>query len=166
MILLIECVVLCILFTLIILPVQYKNPIRMIMSYPPNVIKRVEVLPQYKDVIKQEEKKHVGKKIFGVFFFAFVLAIVAYLSGCRDFATTFIHVFVLFAVVNLYDLIVLDWGVFCHSQKLRIPGTEDMDADYKDYLFHVKGALIGTLLGVIVSLLSGVLVYIYGAIFL
>ena len=25
--------------------------------------------------------------------------------------------------VNIYDLIVLDWGVFCHSKKLRIPGT-------------------------------------------
>ena len=38
----IECVVLCIIFTLIILLAQYKDPISMIMSYPPNVIKRVE----------------------------------------------------------------------------------------------------------------------------
>ncbi len=165
MILLIECVVLCIVFTLIILPAQYRNPIKMIMSYPPNVIKRVEGLPQYKDVIKQEEKKHVGEKIFGVFFFALVLAVVAYLSGCRDFAATFIHVFVLFAVVNLYDLIVLDWGVFCHSQKLRISGTEDMDADYKDYLFHVKGALIGMLLGMVVAVLAGMFMWCYGRCF-
>ncbi len=166
MILFIECVILCIAFTLIILPAQYKNPIKMIMSYPPNVIKRVEELPQYKDVIKQEEKKHVGKKIFGVFFFAFVLAVVAYLSGCMNFGTTFMHVFILFVAVNLYDLIVLDWGVFCHSKKLRIPGTEDMDADYKDYLFHVKGALIGMLIGVIVSLLAGSFMFIYNVVFM
>lgn len=35
-------------------------------------------------------------------------------------------------------MFVLDWGIFCHSKKLRIPGTEDMDKDYKDYLFHAK----------------------------
>ena len=46
-ILAIECVVLCIIFMLIILPSQYKDPISIIMSYPPNVIKRVEQLPQY-----------------------------------------------------------------------------------------------------------------------
>ncbi len=166
MILFTECIVLCIAFTLIILPVQYKDPLKMIASYPPNIIKRVESLPQYEGVIKKREKEHIVKKIFGVFFFAIVLAVVAYLSGCREFGATSIHVFVLFLVVNVYDMVVLDWGVFCHSKKLRIPGTEDMDADYKDYLFHAKGALIGTLIGVIVSLLAGMLVYIYGTIFL
>ncbi len=166
MILFIECVIFCIAFTLMILPAQYRDPLKMIASYPPNVIKRVESLPQYADIIGKREKEHVAKKIFGVFFIAIVLAVVAYLSGCRDFCTTAIHVFVLFLVVNVYDMVVLDWGVFCHSKKLRIPGTEDMDADYKDYLFHAKGALIGTLLGVIVSLLAGMLVYIYVTIFL
>lgn len=41
MILIAECIVLYIIFTLIILPAQYKDPMVMIMSYPPNVIKRV-----------------------------------------------------------------------------------------------------------------------------
>ena len=66
MILLIECVILCIVFTLIIMPAQYKDPMVMIMSYPPNVIKRVEQLPQYKGCIKERKKKHIGKKIFGI----------------------------------------------------------------------------------------------------
>ena len=160
MVLLIECFVLCIMFTLIILPAQYKDPISMIMSYPPNVIKRVEQLPQYEGCIKEREKKHISKKIFGVFFFAVILAIVAYYSGCREFVDTFFHVFMLFLVVNLYDMLVLDWGVFCHSKKLRIPGTEDMDKDYKDYLFHVKGALKGTVIGIIVAMLSSAMIYI------
>ena len=160
MVLLIECVVLCVMFTLIILPAQYKDPINMIMSYPPNVIKRVEQLPQYKGCIKEREKKHISKKIFGVFFFAVILAIVAYCSGCREFVDTFFHVFMLFFVVNLYDMLVLDWGIFCHSKKLRIPGTEDMDKDYKDYLFHVKGALKGTVIGIIVAMLSSAMIYI------
>ncbi len=162
MILAIQCVVLCIAFTLIILPAQYKDPINMIMSYPPNVIKRVEQLPQYAGCIKEREKKHIGKKVFGLFFFAVLLAIVAYLSGCRGFGDTFFHVFVLFFVVNIYDMLVLDWGIFCHSKKLRIPGTEDMDEDYTDYLFHAKGAVKGTILGIIVAVLSGVMILLWG----
>jgi len=158
MILAIECVALCIVFTLIILPAQYKDPMVMIMSYPPNVIKRVEQLPQYAGCIKEREKKHISKKIFGLFFFAIILAIVAYFSGCREFVDTFFHVFMLFFVVNIYDMLVLDWGIFCHSKKLRIPGTEDMDKDYKDYLFHVKGAMKGTVLGIMVAILSGVII--------
>jgi hypothetical protein len=61
--------------------------------------------------------------------------------------------------VNIYDLIVLDWGIFCHSKKLRISGTEDMEKEYKDYMFHVRGACIGIVLGLIVALLSGCIVH-------
>lgn len=103
MILIAECIVLCIIFTLIILPAQYKDPMVMIMSYPPNVIKRVEQLLQYAGCIKERKKKHISKKIFGVFFFAVLLAIVAYFSGCREFADTFFHVFMLFFVVNIME---------------------------------------------------------------
>lgn len=158
MILLIECIIFCILFTLIILPAQYKDPLSMIMSYPPEIIKRVEGLAEYKKVIKQKEKAHIGKKIFGLIFFVIVLSGVAYLSGCRSFGETFIYVFILFLVVNIYDLIVLDWGIFCHSKKLRIAGTEDMDKEYKDYLFHVKGACKGIVLGFVVALISGCII--------
>lgn len=157
-ILFIQCVACCLLFTLVILPAQYKDPINMIMSYPPKIIQRVEELPQYKGTIKQREKVHISRKIFGLLFFVILLSGVAYLSGCRSFGTTFVHVFILFVVVNVYDLVVLDWGIFCHSKKLRIPGTEDMEKEYKDYRFHVKGACIGILLGLVVALLSGVII--------
>ena len=50
------------------------------------------------------------------------------LSGCRSFNTTFTYVFVLFFVANIYDLIVLDWGIFCHSRKLRISGASYRNA--------------------------------------
>lgn len=56
------------------------------------------------------------------------------------------------------DLIVLDWGG-CHSKKLRISGTEDMEKEYKDYMFHVRGACIGIVLGLIVALLSGCIIH-------
>ena len=33
--------------------------------------------------------------------------------------------------MNIYDLIVFDLIIFCHSQKLMIPGTEDMIKEYR-----------------------------------
>jgi len=160
MVLFIQCVVFCVFFTLVILPAQYKDPINMIMSYPPGIRKRVEELPQYKGIIKQREKAHIGKKVFGIIFFVLVLSGISYSSGCRSFGATFVHVFTLFFVVNMYDLLVLDWGIFCHSKKLRIPGTEDMEKEYKDYMFHVRGACIGIALGVVVAVLSGWIIHV------
>lgn len=159
MILFIQCVVCCLLFTLAILPAQYKEPVNMIMSYPPKIRQRVEELPQYRGTIKQRKKSHIDKKIFGLIFFVIVLSGSAYLSGCRSFNTTFIHVFIVFFVVNIYDLIILDWGIACHSKKLRVPGTEDMEKEYKDYMFHVRGACIGIVLGLVVALLSGCIIH-------
>jgi len=117
------------------------------MDFPPEIIKIVESLPQYKDKIKKKEKRHIKKKILAVIAFVLVLSSVAYFSGCRSFLDTFLHVFIIFVAVNLYDLVVLDWGIACHSKKIRIPGTEDMDKEYKNYLFHTRGFFIGCVLG-------------------
>ena len=65
MILFIQCLICCLLFTLLILPAQYKDPIKMIMSYPPKIRQRVEELPQYKGAIKQKRKKtHCNKNVW------------------------------------------------------------------------------------------------------
>ncbi len=155
MVLFIQCVVCCILFTLMVLPSLYKNPINWVMDFPPEIIKRVESLSQYKDKIKKKEKRHIKKKLLAIIAFVLVLSAVAYFSGCRSFLDTFIHVIIIFVAVNLYDLVVLDWGIACHSKKIRIPGTEDMDKEYNNPWFHTRGFFIGCVLGLIVALMSG-----------
>jgi len=134
------------------------------MSYPKEIIDRVENLPQYKYVIKVEEKRHLSVKLIAVLIFVIVLAVVAYYSGAKNFKSAYIHVFILFFVVNIYDMIVLDIGLFCHSKRTRIPGTEDMDKEYKNPWHHIKGAVIGIVIGTIVALLSGAIVHIIGII--
>lgn len=142
------------------MPTQYKDPVKYIMSYPPEIRKRVESLPEYKNSIKRTEKKHILKKLIAVFVCVTLLSAVAYFSGAKTFQAAFLHVFILFLAIDLFDVIVLDIGVFCHSKKLRIAGTEDMDKEYKNYLFHVKGGIKGIILGVVVSLLSACIIYI------
>lgn len=61
MLLAIECMIACIIFAGIILPTQYKDPVKYIMPYPPEIRKRVESLPEYKNSIKRTEKGHILK---------------------------------------------------------------------------------------------------------
>lgn len=159
MILIIQCILLCVLFTLVVLPRQYKDPVKFIMSYPPAIRKRVESLPQYKNTIHKEEKWHLSLKIAAAFLIAVLLALVAYVSGAKHFSSAYFHVFMLFFTVNIYDMLVLDIGLFCHSKKLRIPGTEDMEQEYRNPWFHVVGAIKGTAVGAVVALLSAGMVY-------
>ena len=149
---------LCVLFTLMIVPAQYKNPISQIMSYPPAIRKRVETLPEFKDTIKQQEKKQVIKKVIACFLASVLFAGISYFSGAKTFGAAFTHTFILFFVVNIYDLIVLDIILFCNSKRVIIKGTEDMRAEYRNPIHHIKGAAKGLCLGLIVGLATGSIV--------
>lgn len=94
--------------TLAVLRPLYKNPLNMIMSYPTAIRKRVESLPQYQDSINSHKKKHLLVKLLFVLVCIVVMALVAWFSGKKDFQSVFLHVFILFFVVNIYDLFVLD----------------------------------------------------------
>jgi uncharacterized membrane protein len=159
MILVIECMIACVTFTLIVLPRQYKDPIKYIMSYPPPIRQRVESLPQYKNMIQEKEKRHIIVKITALLLITIILSFVAYFSGANSFSSAYYHVFVLVFAINIYDVIVLDIGLFCHIKKLRIPGTEDMDKEYRSPWFHVVGGVKGTLICVVIASLSGFIVY-------
>lgn len=154
MLLLIQCIILCAVFTVIVFSSQYKDPVRYIMSYPPAIRKRVESLPQYKNVIQTKEKKHLYAKLLSVGVLSIVLAVVAFFSGVRTFSQAYFHVFMLFFAVNMYDVIVMDLGIFCHSKKLRIPGTEDMDKEYKNPWHHVRGGVFGIIIGAGIAFIS------------
>ncbi len=154
MILLLECIVACAVFTAIMLPSVYRDPLAHIMSYPTAIRKRVESLPQYQGMIHKVERKHVIKKVVAAFVCIALLAVVAYYSGARDFTAAFWHVFLLFLSVNAFDAIVLDIMIFCHSTKTMIPGTEDMVAEYRSPWHHIKGFFIGQALGLVVALLA------------
>lgn len=154
MILFIECVILCGIFTLMVLPPLYKNPLNCIMSYPTAIRQRVESLPQHQLVIKKHENKHIMFKLLFMSLCIIVMSTITWVLGFRTFIEAFIHIFTLFFVVNLYDLFVLDIGLFCHSKKMIIQGTEDMIKEYKSPRHHIRGAFIGIIIGLIISFIS------------
>lgn len=64
---------------------------------------------------------------------------------------------------NVFDLLVLDWLIFCGitPKSIVIPGTEGM-AGYKDYGFHFRGFLKGTLLSAVFGLVMAGVVHFIG----
>lgn len=154
----IESVVLCAVFTILILT-SMKNPLKMqIYSYPPNIINRVAELGLIEKMEKPRVVESLKRKWPVMILSGIVIGLLVYfLNGADTFLKGFTVSYGLWLVVDWYDAIVMDMGWFCHSKKVRIPGTEDMVKDYQDYWFHIKASLVGMLLGLPVCLIAGVL---------
>jgi hypothetical protein len=79
-----------------------------------------------------------------------------------SFMALFINAFGVAFIFNLVDWLVLDWLMFCTITPsfAVIPGTEGM-ASYKDYGFHFRGFIMGTLMSVIGALvIAGIVSFI------
>ena len=60
MIFVIEAIVLCILFTLMVFTMA-KDPIKTLYNYPPKIQERVKFLPQYQNQIPTQKNKVIAK---------------------------------------------------------------------------------------------------------
>ena len=153
----IESIVLCLVFTLMVY-LMSRDPIKTIYNYPPNIQERVKSLPEYQDQIPTQKNK-IAVKCFASLLFVIILSLVLrYVNGCTTFKDAFLTGFLLWTIVNVYDTIVMDIIWFCHDPYFVIKGTEDMTADYHDYMFHIKGSLIGEVLALVVCALAGLVV--------
>lgn len=161
MVIIIESVIACFIFTLIIFLVMRSNPLNMIHDYPPEIQSQVKELGLITDRQKGYSKTDIIRKLIVIFVLGFILALVVYkFNGADIFVKGFLYSYLLWNVVNWWDAIFIDCIWFCHSKKVIIPGTEGMK-EYKDYWFHVKASLKGMLFGIPACLLVGVLVLLF-----
>ena len=157
MIIVIESVILCLLFTLMVY-IMSRDPIKTVYNYPPKIQERVKSLKEYEGKIPTQDDK-ISIKIFAcIIFLALICIILRYINGYETFIESFLYGFLLWTIVNLYDLVVLDILWFCHDKYFILKGTEDMVDEYHNYLFHVKGFFIGEGLALIICLLAGLII--------
>ena len=157
MLIFIESLILCLFFTIMVY-IMSRNPIKTLYNYPPNIQKRVKSLKKYKNKIPTQKNKVIAKVFASILFLIILCLILKNLNGCDTFAKCFKQGFLLWTIVNLYDLIVLDIIWFCHDRHFVFKGTEDMIDDYHDYGFHIKGFFIGEVLAIIICILAGLIV--------
>ena len=152
---LIESLIACALFTLFVF-LMSRNPIKSIFNYPPAIIERCDQLGLVDASNRPGGVAFYVKKIVAMMVFGVLLGLlVKYVNGCMTFLCGALTAYALWVVVNWFDALVLDCLWFCHDKHFVIPGTEDMTKAYHDYWFHIKGALIGMLLGIPAALVAG-----------
>ena len=157
MVLAIEGIVLCLVFTLLVY-LMSREPIKSLYNYPPNIQERVKSLEEYKDRIPTQKNKLAAKLCACVLFVVVLSLILRYINGYTTFLQAFGYGFLLWTIVNLWDAVVLDIIWFCHDPHFVFKGTEDMVSDYHDYWFHIKGFFIGEGLALIVCAIAGLVV--------
>lgn len=157
MIIVIESIILCILFTLMVY-IMSREPIKTLYNYPPKIQERVKSLDEYKDKIPTQENKVVAKIFASVLFLIIICVILRYINGYTTFITSFSYGFLLWTVVNLYDVLVLDIIWFCHDKQFVFKGTEDIIKEYHNYWFHIKGFFMGELLALVICGIAGLIV--------
>ena len=158
MILVIESVILCFVFTLMVYFMS-RDPIKTLYNYPPKIQERVKSLDEYKDKIPTQKNKIAAKVCASILFVIILSLILRYVNGYTTFGKAFGYGFLLWTIVNLWDMIVLDIIWFCHDPHFVFKGTEDMVSDYHDYRFHIKGFFIGEALALAVCALAGLVVH-------
>lgn len=117
----------------------------------------MELHPEYKPSSKSEETKGIViKKIICCILFICSLFVMVWIAGARDFLSAFIDSYIIWFVVNLFDLVVLDIGILAHWKKARLEGTEDMDSEYRaNYKKCCGDFFYGLLIGILVALVVG-----------
>lgn len=157
MIIVIESIILCALFTLMVFSIS-REPIKTLYNYPPKIQERVKSLDEYKDKIPTQKNKLVAKLCASILFLAIICLVLRYINGYTTFIESFKYGFLLWTVVNLYDVIILDIIWFCHDKHFVFKGTEDMVNEYHNYWFHIKGFFIGEFLALVICLLAGLII--------
>ena len=158
MIIIIESIVLCVIFTLMVY-LMSREPIKTLYNYPPKIQERVKSLDEYKDKIPTQKNKVVAKIFASILFLIIICVVLRYINGYTTFIKSFGYGFLLWTIVNLYDAIVLDIIWFCHDKHFVFKGTEDMKDEYHNYWFHIKGFFIGELLALIICMIAGLAIH-------
>lgn len=162
MILAIECVVACVLFGTFIILSVLKNKESWINEYPEPVQMRYIELHPDSEIKKTEglSPRVIARKLFACFIFLVLLVGMACLAGAESFTQGTLFCYTIWFVVNVFDAIVIDLGVMVHWKKCRLPGTEDMDQEYK--LLTKKSlidGLCGCLIGIPIALLTRLVIF-------
>ena len=153
---LVEALILCAAFTAVVVPSVLKNPVAWAADYPPAVVLRCRELGLIPKTQEHSLRKLIVTKLGRLIFSAAIFAaLVIGLNGADTFPEGFGITYGLWAVVAWYDALVLDCLWFCHDRRVRIPGTEDLEAAYHDYGFHIRMSGLGMVLGLPVALLVG-----------
>lgn len=158
MILFIESIIACAVFGVGIVGSVLANKVFWLREYAPAVQEKfLSLHPEYKVADKKESLLGlIVKKITACLVFVAVLLLMIYLSGARDFINGFVNCYIIWFVVNWFDVFILDMLILANWKRCRLPGTEDMDKEYRsNKRKSVIEGFYGMVIGIVVALVVG-----------
>lgn len=162
MILVMECVVSCLLFGIFIILSVLKNQTAWINEYPELVQKRYIELHPDCEITEPEglTPRVMIRKGIACILFLILLVGMIYFAGAKSFTQGALYCYCIWFVVNAFDTIVIDLGVMMHWKKCRLPGTEDMDEEYKRLTKKsLMDGVYGCMIGIPIALFAGLSIY-------
>lgn len=162
MILVMEMIFGCVLFTFLFVLGNRKNPLSGLHNMPVALQERVASLPEYSDMKVIHVKQRILKKLPAMIILMILFSVLIILTGARNFEQGFRNSFLLWFVIKVYVVIVLYCGWLAHTPSVWIPGSEDMKECYQNYRFYLKsipgsliaGALVSVIVGIIISIVQ------------
>ena len=157
---LLEGAILSVIASILLIAILRFNPRLFLQDYPGEI---------QNQVAPKTEKEKRQSLIVGIPFLIVVIAVpfistltLKHQSGegvsCLHL---FLNAFGIVFVFNLVDLLLLDWLMFCTitPKFVVIPGTEGSEA-YKDYGYHFRASITGTILSVVGGLvIAGIVTF-------
>ena len=133
------------------------SPEILLNDYPPDIRQKYGPMSDRAKRRRVPVAIGIGAVGLGIVIASF-LSVRASGDGTIPFLTAFVHLFVMFSVFNVVDLLLLDWPlVAIRPRFVVLPGTEG-SAGYKDYLFHFRGFLMRTGLTLVASVVIAAVV--------
>jgi hypothetical protein len=150
--LLIQAITYSLILGLTFLLIARINPEMWINDYPPYI--KAKYGPMSEDSNRLRMILSIPVMVFMIGFPFFVIVQLAQ-STALTFWQVFGSLFFLYTFFNLFDMVIMDWLIFCTIQPslFVLPGTEGIAA-YKDYGFHLRASLKGQILLTLVSLIG------------
>jgi hypothetical protein len=149
--------VLSVVLSILLIALLWFNAEIMLGDYPPDIRQMHGPMSARSKRQKPIASILVGAPAIAVVAMSFS-AVRAYDGGDISFRTAFVHLFLMFQVFNVVDLLLLDfWLVAFVPRFFVLPGTEGA-AGYKSYWFHFRGFLIGVVLILVVSIVMAAVI--------
>lgn len=154
---LLELVVMLVVFTAAIFIPLCKNPVWWIHDYPKGI--QEKYFEEHERIPSAPiSKPAIIKKAFAILVVVAVMVLLVWLCGARNFVSGFVISYAMWFIIDWYDCFFLDWVLFANVKKIRLPGTEHMNKEYHQRKYHFVHSIIGMGLGLIPSLLTGLII--------
>ena len=156
MLFLMESIVACVVFTLLIKLISHNRQEVFTNDYPPVVTDKLRELGLIAEK-PPAKKKDIIRKLTAMIVFALLFALLMrHVNGIETFWETALTVYGLWLVVDWYDFLVMDILLAPFDKFYQKSGVSAFDKSA--VWFHFKGSLRGMVLGIICAVLVGFIV--------